>query len=142
MTRDMPTLAEAKKLAKALRKRLADEGVVLGHSQALERIAQDNGFRDWNGFRAAIEAHQFEAWSVGARVTGRYLSQAFAARILSSEQLRPGWFRLILDLDEAVDVVRFESFSNLRKQIRVEVGPAGHSKERTSDGRPHVELDP
>jgi hypothetical protein len=38
--------------------------------------------------------------------------------------------------------VRFESFSNLRKQIRIKVGPAGHSKERTSDGRPHVELDP
>ena len=142
MSRDLPTLAEAKNLAKALRKRLADEGFVLGHSQALERVAQDHGFRDWNAFHAAIEADQSEAWSVGARVTGRYLSQPFAAKILSSEQLRPGWFRLVLDLDEAVDVVRFESFSNLRKQIRVEVGPAGHSKERTSDGTPHVELDP
>ncbi|MEM9585513.1 MAG: glyoxalase superfamily protein [Pseudomonadota bacterium] len=47
-----------------------------------------------------------------------------------------------MDLDEAVDVVRFESFSNLRTQIRVEVGPAGHSKECTSDGTPHLELDP
>lgn len=142
MTRDLPTLVDAKKLAKALRKRLADEGVFLGHSQALERVAQDHGYNDWNAFHAAIEARQSEAWSVGARVTGRYLSQPFAAKILSSEQLRPGWFRLVLDLDEAVDVVRFESFSNLRKQIRIEVGPAGHSKERTSDGRLHVELDP
>ena len=142
MTEDLPTLFEAKNLAKALRKRLSEKGVVLGHSQALERIAQDHGFKDWNGFHAAIEADQSEAWGVGARVTGRYLSQPFAATILSSEQLRPGWFRLVLNLDEAVDVVRFDSFSNLRKQIRVEVGPAGHSKERTSDGRPHVELDP
>ena len=142
MTRDLPTFAEAKKLAKALRKRLADQGVVLGHSQALEKVAHDHGYKDWNGFHAAIEADQSEAWSVGARVTGRYLSQPIAATILSSEPVRPGWFRLVLNLDEAVDVVRFESFSNLRKQIRNEVGPAGHSKERTSDGRPHVELDP
>lgn len=142
MTRDLPTLVVAKKLAKALRKRLADEGVVLGHSKALERIAQDHGFRDWNGFHAAIEADQSEALGVGARVTGRYLSQPFAATILSSELLLPGWFRLVLNLDEAVDVVRFDSFSNLRKQIRVEVGPAGYSKERTSDGKPHVGLNP
>ncbi|MEM6312161.1 MAG: glyoxalase superfamily protein [Pseudomonadota bacterium] len=142
MTRKLPTLVDAKYLAKALRNRLADEGVLLGHSQALERIAQDYGFRDWNAFHAAIENNQSNTWGVGARVTGRYLSQPFAATILSSEPLRPGWFRLVLNLDEAVDVVRFESFSNMRKQIRVEVGPAGHSKERTSDGRPHVELDP
>lgn len=142
MTRDLPTLTEAKELAKALRKRLADEGVVLGHSQALERIAKHHGFKDWNGFHASIEADQSKSWGVGARVTGRYLSQPFAATILSSEPLRPGWFRLVLNLDEAVDAVRFESFSNLRKQIRIKVGPAGHSKERTSDGRPHVELDP
>jgi len=141
MTQELPTLAEAKNLAKALRKRLANEGAVLGHSQALERIAQDHGFRDWNGFCAATNTSHSDVWRIGARVSGRYLSQPFAAIVLSSQQLRPGWYRLVLDLDEAVDVVRFESFSNLRKQIRVEIGPAGHSKERTSDGRPHVELD-
>lgn len=141
MKRDLPTQREAKNLAKALRKRLADEGVVLGHSQALERIAQDHGFRDWNGFHAAMEASQTDPWDVGTRLTGHYLSQPFAATVLSAEQLRPGWYRLVLDLDEAVDVVRFESFSNLRKQIRIEVGPLGHSKERTSDGTPHVALD-
>jgi hypothetical protein len=74
-------------------------------------------------------------------VTGRYLSQPFAATVLAADQFRPGWFRLVLDLDAAVDVVRFDSFSNLRKRIRVEVGPEGHSKERTSDGTPHVVLD-
>ena len=65
--------------------------------------------------------------------------------MLAAERLRPGWFRLVLDLDAAVDVdvdvVRFDSFSNMRKRIRVEVGPEGHSKERTSDGTPQVALD-
>lgn len=142
MTPDLPTLTEAKNMAKALRKRLTTEAVALSHSQALERIAKDHGFKDWNGFHAAIEVSQSKTWAIGTRVTGRYLSQPFDATVLSTQQLRPGWFRLVLDLDEAVDVVRFDSFSNLRKQIRVEIGPARHSKERTSDGIPHVELDP
>ena len=141
MTQALPTLYEAKAKAKTLRERLAAEGTKLSHSQALEQIAKAHGYRDWNGFFAAIEASHSVDWQVGKRVTGRYLSQPFEATILSSEQLRPGWYRLVLDLDEAVDVVRFESFSNFRKQIRAEVGPRGHTKERTSDGTPHVELD-
>ena len=142
MTQDLPTLPEAKTMAKALRKRLAAKGTAIGHAHALEQIARDHGFRDWNGLYAAIAAHRPIAWDVGAHVTGRYLGQPFAARVLSSDQVRTGWYRLVLELEDAVDVVRFESFSNLRKQIRTEVGPRGHSKERTSDGTPHVELDP
>lgn len=60
---------------------------------------------------------------------------------MAAETPRSGWFRLVLDLDEAVDVVRFDSFSNYRKRIRAVIGPNGHSKERTSDGVPHVRLD-
>jgi hypothetical protein len=46
-----------------------------------------------------------------------------------------------LDLDHPVDVVTFDSFSNLRKRIRGTVGPDGRSKEITSDGTPHLVLD-
>ena len=141
MTRDLPTLVEAKAQAKRLRNDLAAEGAQITHAQALEKIAHRHGFRDWNALHTVIRDLTPEGWSVGGRVTGTYLSQPFAATVLSVEQLRPGWFRLVLDLDEAVDVVRFESFSNLRKRIGVEVGPNGHSKERTSDGTPHVVLD-
>ena len=141
MKRDLPTLAEAKSLAKQLRAQLATEGTLIGHAQALERIAQGHGFRDWNALHAAIRDLPPKGWSTGGRVTGQYLSQPFAATVLSSEQVRPGWFCLELDLDEAMDVVRFESFSNLRKRIRVVAGPDGHSLERTSDGQHHVQLD-
>lgn len=141
MTTNLPTLAQAKTEAKALRKRLVAAGTALSHAQALERIAQEYGFRDWNGFHAAIEANRPDGWLVGERVTGRYLAQPFTATVLSSQHLRPGWFRLALDLDEAVDVVRFDSFSNLRKRVHAVVGPMGHTKEHTSDGTPHVVLD-
>lgn len=142
MKRDLPTLAQAKVQAKRLRQDLAAEGAQISHAEALEKAAHRHGFRDWNAFHAAIRDLSPEGWSAGGRVTGTYLSQPFVATVLSAEQLRPGWFRLVLELDEAVDVVRFESFSNLRKQIRIVVGPNGQSKERTSDGTPHIVLDP
>lgn len=142
MTRDLPTITQAKQEAKHLRATLAERGEAISHAQALERVAQRHGFRDWNAFHAGMRNRPPRGWTVGGRITGRYLSQPFAATVLAADQLRPGWFRLVLDLDEAVDVVRFDSFSNLRKRIRVEVGPEGHSKERTSDGTPQVELNP
>ena len=72
---------------------------------------------------------------------GCYLSQPFEATVVAVESLRPGWFRLTLDLDEAVDVVTFDGFSNFRKRIRGVIGPAGTTRERTSDGVPHLTLD-
>ena len=141
MTRDLPTISQAKQAAKQLRATLAEQGEAISHAQALERVAQRNGFRNWNAFHAEMRDRPPQGWTAGGRVTGRYLSQPFAATVLAAGQLRPGWFRLVLDLDEAVDVVRFDSFSNLRKRIRVDVGPDGHSRERTSDGTPHVALD-
>ena len=141
MKRDLPTLVDAKAQAKRLRNDLAAEGTQITHAQALEKTAHRHGFRDWNAMHAAIRDLPPNAWAIGGRVSGRYLSQPFVATILSVEHLRPGWVRLVLDLDEAVDVVRFEGFSNLRKRLRVEVGPNGHSKERTSDGTPHVVLE-
>jgi hypothetical protein len=140
MTNDLPTTTQAKDQARRLRQELAATGTAISHAQALERTARRYGYRDWNAFHAAIAGRPPEGWTPGGRVSGHYLAQPFAATVISAEQLRPGWFRLVLNLDEAVDVVRFDSFSNFRKQIRVVVGPDGHSKERTSDREPHVRL--
>ncbi|MBF9059840.1 hypothetical protein HKCCSP123_11670 [Rhodobacterales bacterium HKCCSP123] len=137
----MPTPAEAKALAGRLRDERRAAGHPIGHGQALEIVARTHGFRDWNTMAAAIGNRAPEGLRAGARATGRYLSRPFRATVLSAEALRPGWVRLVLDLDEAVDVVTFESFSNWRKRLRVEVGPEGHSRERTSDGIPHLVLD-
>lgn len=140
MTPNPPTVGQAKSEAKRLREDLAERGRTISHSQALEQIARRHGYRDWNTMRSSISDRPPPNFSKGGRVSGRYLSQPFAATVLSAEELRPGWYRLALHLDEAVDVVRFESFSNLRRRLHVEVGPMGRSQERTSDGRPHVEL--
>lgn len=141
MTQSIPTLAKAKQYAKDLRSTLADKGSEISHSNALERVAQQYGYHDWNSFHVAVGNRAPDGWAAGDRVQGAYLSQRFAATVVAVEPLRPGWFRIELDLDEAVDVVTFDSFSNFRKRIRGVVGPVGTSVEKTSDGVPHLEID-
>ena len=141
MSNSIPTLAEAKQLAKQLRAQLAEKGTEISHSNALERVAQQYGYRDWNTLHVALGNRPPEGWVAGERVRGRYLSQRFEATVVAVEMLRPGWFRLELDLVEAVDVVTFDSFSNFRKRIRGVVGPVGTSVEKTSDGVAQLEID-
>ena len=140
MMRPPTSIAEAKKQARQLRQDLQRQGEEITHAKALECIAHRQGFRDWNAFSAAAGKRPSEDWRPGGRVEGRYLSQPFRATVLDAQLVRPGWFRLVLDLDEAVDVVTFDSFSCFRKRIRAVVGPEGYSKEQTSNGAPHVLL--
>lgn len=141
MNGSLPSIAAAKEQARRLRAKLESDGTTIGHSKSLELIAHQHGYRDWNTLHAAIGNRPPVAWSVGDRVRGHYLSQPFNAEILAVEQVRPGWFRLTLDLDEAVDVVTFDSFSAFRKRVRGVVGPSGRSQEKTSNGRPQLELE-
>lgn len=141
MTHDLPTSATAKSRAKALRAELAKQGTDIGHAQALELIAREHGFRDWNSLKAAIGDRPPEEFVPGGKIEGSYLSQPFKATVVAVEMLRPGWFRLTLELDTPVDVVTFDSFSNYRSRLQTVVGPEGTSREKTSDGEPHVRLD-
>lgn len=142
MSDPLPSIESAKDQAKRLRARLEAEGLSVSHGKALELVARQLGYRDWNTLHAAIGNRPPVAWSVGDRVSGHYLSQPFAAEIVAVEVVRPGWFRLTLELDEPVDVVTFEGFSNFRRRVTGVVGPDGTSREKTSNGRPQLELAP
>jgi hypothetical protein len=133
---DCLSLLEAKAIARRLRAQRGAEGSLISHGKALELVARHHGFRDWNTFRAVAGSGPPRNWSPGGRLRGRYLSQPFAATVLDADAVRPGWYRLVLDLDQAVDVVTFAGFSNHRRRIRGVVGPAGETRERTSDGCP------
>ena len=141
MTPARPTLETVKAEARLLRAEMKAQGIDIGHGQALEEIARRHGARDWNALRAVLGDSPPEGFVPGGRVRGRYLSHPFEATVVSVERLRPGWYRLELSLDVPVDVVASSRFSNLRKRIRGTVGPRGHSRECTSDGRPHLEID-
>jgi hypothetical protein len=136
----LPTLRDVKDQAKRLAKTLADQGNAIGHAKSLELIAKQYGFRNWNTFHAAIGNSPPEDWNIGDRVEGAYLSKSFKGELIGVELLSEGWFKLIIDLDEAVDVVKFDGFSNMRKRIRATIGSQGVSREKTSDGKPHLEI--
>ncbi|WP_203292824.1 glyoxalase superfamily protein [Maricaulis parjimensis] len=137
----LPPLAALKAQAKRLRKSLEAEGNFISHSEALELIAGQYGCRDWNTLHAAAGNRPATPLHVGAKVSGAYLGQDFSAEVKALTQLNDGaHYRLTLDLDEAVDVVTFESFSAFRKRINGTVNRDGRSASKTSDGRPHLEL--
>ena len=137
----LPPLAALKAQAKRLRKSLEAEGNFLTHSETLELVASQYGYRDWNTLHAAAGNRPAEPLFVGAKVSGTYLGQTFTGEVKSLSRLNDGArYRLTLDLDKAVDVVTFESFSAFRKRINGTINRDGRSASKTSNGRPHLEL--
>ncbi len=53
-THQLPTLDALKSQAKRLRTELAHAGTELGHSRALELMAKQYGYKDWNTLHAAV----------------------------------------------------------------------------------------
>lgn len=139
---DLPEVSTLKDQARRLRSALEAEGDFITHSDSLELIARQRGYRDWNTLHAAAGNRPRDPFTVGARVRGRYLGQAFTGELLAVRRLSDGKaYAVTVDFDEAVDVVRFEGFSNLRKRVSVTLDRDGRSAARTSDGQPHMQLE-
>ena len=133
------TRDQAKARARELRAELAAAGTPISHSEALERVAQELGFRDWNTCSARLTNEPDIPLQVGDRVAGAYLKRDFTGRVLAVREMFGGsGYEITLDFDEAVDVVEFESFSAHRKRVNVTVSPGGVSFAKTSDGVPHM----
>ncbi|MGL4094861.1 glyoxalase superfamily protein [Agrobacterium cavarae] len=142
-TPPLPSLDTLKDQAKRLRAGLADEGTAIGHSRALELIAAQYGYRDWNTLHAAVgNCPPFNPYMLGSRVSGYYLGQPFTGAILGVQSLGgdPERYRLTMHFDDPVDVVTFDSFSAFRQRVHCNVDASGRTTERTSDGRAQVEL--
>lgn len=130
---------QAKARARELRAEQARTGDPISHSQALELVARELGYRDWNIASARLSNEPEMLLQVGDLVSGRYLKQTFSGRVLGVRELYDGAaFEVTIQFDEAVDVVEFDSFSNLRTRVTITVSPAGVSQARTSDGAPHM----
>ncbi len=135
-----PTMDGAKAQAKALRVALAAEGREIGHGQALELVAKSHGYKDWNTLHAAIGNGPAPPVNLGQLVEGAYLKQAFIGWVSGIKELSSGRYEVVLEFDEPVDVVTFDSFSNFRSRVTKVIGPDGSSFEATSDGVPHLVL--
>lgn len=132
-------VAEAKAQAKALRTALAAQGTVVGHARALELIACQNGARDWNTLSAQLRNSAPSPLHIHQRVWGWYLGQAFNGKITALSSFGT-YYSVSVRLDEPVDTVTFESFSNMRRVIRSVVDLHGNSIRKTSNGTPHLTL--
>lgn len=136
-------LPDLKAQAKSLRSALAEQGQAVSHSQSLELLAKQHGFRDWNTLHARIGNEPRRGFHLNQRVQGTYLGQPFRGEIIGIRSMASNTrFAVTLRFDAPVDVVTFEGFSNLRSQVHGVVGLAGTSKEVTSDGQPHLRVLP
>lgn len=132
------TIEEVKAEAKALRTALRAQGTSISHAQALEAIARRHGAKDWNTLHGRLVAREAPIrFAVGDRVRGHYLGQAFTGEILRLAG-PAGHLRVEIRFDHPVNVVRFESFTNLRRRVRATIDEGGRSRGHTSDGIPHL----
>lgn len=161
MNTRLPSIDEAKRQARRLRGELTPLGADLSHARALELVAHQHGYRDWNTFHAAMgngppaeepeserpESERAVPAAVGERVRGTYLAQPFTGRVvavsvLGREGAGAARYRVEIDFAEPVDVVTFDSFSSFRKRVTATLDRNGVSVSRTSDGEPHMRLLP
>lgn len=136
MTHHIYTRVQAKARARELKTKSDEQ---LSYSAALERVAREMGFRDWNTASARLSNEPEACWQIGERVSGAYLKRPFRGRVHAVRELHDGaGYELTLHFDEPVDVVDWESFSGLRQRVTAFVSPEGRSWTKTSDGVPHL----
>lgn len=137
------TRDQAKLRARDLRRELAARGVAISHGQALERVAAELGYRDWNTAVARLSNEPPFTINVGDAVSGAYLKQPFTGRVLAVQEMSGGsHFKVTLHFDEPVDVVSFESFSAFRQRVTATVDADGVSPAKTGDGEPQMVIRP
>ena len=141
MTTPIPPTDVLKSQAKRLRADLAAQGKTVSHAATLEIVAHQWGARDWNTLSAQASTPTI-GWKPGDRASGRYLGQPFKGVVKAAKLSGSGMWSLTLRFDQAVDVVTSPLFSNLRRQVNAVVGANGISPRKTSDGQPHLVLDP
>jgi len=138
----LPSLDELKAQAKRLRHELDAGGTPVNHARALELMAHQYGYKDWNTLHAAIgNQPPPPPVALGQRVGGRYLGQAFDGEVIAVRAMDDGnHYRITLAFEEPVDVVTFESFCAFRHRVSATIDRRGVTAEKTSDGRPHLVL--
>lgn len=140
--RKIPTIDELKAQAKGLRRSLEREGNVVSHSRALELVAHQYGYSDWNTiYAAAGNQPPVCPVSVGDIVSGHYLGQPFDAEVIGVQMLgSQERYRVTLHFETPVDVVTFDSFSAFRQRVSCVIDRHGVTAEKTSNGNPHLRL--
>ncbi len=138
---DTPSIQTLKSEARALREERAAAGTPIGHGQALEEVARNHGYRDWNTASATLPERVNIPVQVGQRVKGTYLSRPFAGLVVGMQLLADmQHYEVTVKFDHPVNVSKFASMVHNRQRVRATVGLDGVSMARTSDGEPHMRI--
>ncbi|MCP5381829.1 MAG: hypothetical protein H6912_05610 [Kordiimonadaceae bacterium] len=112
------TASNLKQQATRLRKFLASKNIEIGHSLALEAIANQHGYRDWNVLCSKLEPEEPSWPEIGDKVSGTYLGHAFSGHVHSVHMSKmPNIKRYTFQFDNPVDVVKSDKFSLFRKRV-------------------------
>jgi len=137
---DTPSIQTLKSEAKALRLERAAAGTPLAHGAALEEIARQHGYRDWNTASATLPERVAIPVQVGQRVTGTYLSRPFDGLVVAMKLLADmQHYEVTVKFDKPVNVSKF-SWPIERQRVTATVGIDGVSLAHTSDGEPHMRV--
>ncbi|MEP1209446.1 MAG: glyoxalase superfamily protein [Rhizobiaceae bacterium] len=139
----LPSLENLKQQAKRLRSQLSVDAKPVSHSQALELLAHQYGYKNWNVLHAACgNQPPGPPVTLGTQVSGRYLGQAFTGEVIAVAALsQPDQFRITVNFEKPVDVIKFDGWSAMRRRVSSQISRQGQSPQRTSDGAPIMELD-
>ena len=141
MDNKLPSTDFLKSQAKRLRVDLISLGYPVAHAAPLEMVAHQWGARDWNTLNA-MAGETKQSWTPGDRVSGCYLGQPFQGVVKAARTAGYGMWSVTLRFDKAVDVVTSPLFSNFRQQVNAVIDANGTSPRKTSNGQPHLVLNP
>jgi len=139
MTPPIYSRAQAKAYAHALRSERAARNETISHAAALELVAHQLGYSNWNTLSAHLSNYPQRPLQLGDRVEGRYLKMPITGSVIAVREMAGGaCYEVLLDFDEPVDVVTSDRFSNFRKRVGATISADGVSYHKTSDGVPHL----
>ena len=137
---DTPSIQTLKSEARALRLERAAASTTLTHGAALEEVARQHGYRDWNTASATLPERVAIPVQVGQRVEGTYLSRPFAGLVVAMKLLADmQHYEVIVKFDKPVNVSKFD-WPIERQRVTATIGLDGISLARTSDGEPHMRV--
>lgn len=137
---DTPSIQTLKAEARALREDRARAGTPIGQGEALETIARQHGYRDWNTARAGLPERVAVPVQIGQRAEGTYLGRPFTGLVIAIRLLADmRHYEVTVAFDAPVNVSRFD-WPILRQRVTATVRLDGVSPAHTSDGEPHMRI--
>lgn len=127
--------------AKDLRAERAQSGQPVTQAAALEEVARNHGYRDWNTARAALPERVAVRFQVGMRVKGLYLEQPFRGLLIGVQILgNMQNYTVTVLFDEPVNVTPNFMFAAHRHRVTATIDVHGITPALRGNGQPQMQV--